>query len=131
MNDPIADMLTRIRNGALARQRTVQIPHSRLKEEIARILAREGWLEQIETAKTAGAFPMLVIRLKYGDDGKPVIRQLRRVSKPGRRAYVKRNEIPNVLSGYGIAVLSTSAGLMTNREARKRHLGGEVLCEIS
>lgn len=130
LSDPIADMLTRMRNALAVKQRQVVVPHSRLKQEIAELLAREGWVERVEKSDHDG-HPALSIILKFDADDAPVIRKLIRVSKPGRRYYVKRSEIPTVLSDFGIAILSTSAGIMTNREARKRHLGGEVLCEIS
>lgn len=128
-NDPISDMLTRVRNGATARHVTVDIPHSRLKAEIARILKREGFIadysiEQIETRS------YLRLKMKYGRGEKAVIRGLSRVSKPGLRKYVGSTEIPKVFGGIGMAILSTSRGLLTDREARRSKLGGEVICYV-
>lgn len=131
MTDPIADMLTRIRNATLVHQREVRIPHAKLKEHIARILLAEGWLERVDVTGEPVGFKTLVLGLKYEADGTSTIRTLERVSRPSRRQYVKRGDLPRVLSGFGIAILSTSAGLMTDREARKRHLGGEILCTVS
>lgn len=129
VSDPIADMLTRIRNASLVKLPEVLIPHSKMKERIAQLLMEEGWIETV-AARDEDRRPMLALGLKYEADGNSVIRKIVRVSKPGRRLYVKRGEIPTVLSNFGIALISTSAGIMTNREARKRHLGGEVICEI-
>jgi len=128
-NDPISDMLTRVRNGAAAGHTTVDIPHSRLKAEIARILKREGFItdysiEQVETRS------YLRLNLKYGRGEKVVIRGLSRVSKPGLRKYVGSTEIPKVFGGIGMAILSTSRGLLTDREARRSKLGGEVICYV-
>lgn len=128
-NDPISDMLTRVRNGASAGHVTVDIPHSRLKAEIARILKREGFItdysiEQVETRS------YLRLKLKYGRGEKAVIRGLSRVSKPGLRKYVGSTEIPKVFGGIGMAILSTSRGLLTDREARRSKLGGEVICYV-
>lgn len=126
--DPIADFLTRIRNAQAANHETVTAPGSRIKRAIAEILAREGFVERVEEQKD-GHKSSLVVTLKYtGKIG--AIRSIRRVSHPGRRTYAKSTELPNVLSGQGIVIVSTSQGLMTNKEARRRKLGGEVLCEI-
>lgn len=126
--DPISDFLTRIRNAQAARHATVETPSSRIKLAIAKILEREGYVGAVsETSE--GPKKTMTVALKY--DGKQsLIRDVKRVSTPGRRVYRKSNELPRVLSDIGIAVISTSAGLMTNKEARKRKLGGEVLCEI-
>ncbi len=127
--DPISDFLTRIRNAHLVRHDVVTVPGSRIKRAIADILQREGYIESVEE-KTEGSKRTMTIRLKYV--GKmPAIHELTRISKPGRRVYRKNDELPRVLSGQGMAIVSTSVGLMTDREARARKLGGEVLCEIS
>ena len=127
--DPISDFLTRIRNAHLVRHDVVTVPGSRIKRAIADILRREGYIESVEE-KTEGSKRTMTIRLKYV--GKmPAIHELTRISKPGRRVYRKNDELPRVLSGQGMAIVSTSVGLMTDREARARKLGGEVLCEIS
>lgn len=126
--DPIADMLTRIRNGARAGLSVVTMPHSRLKGEIARILKREGFIADFEVQEE-GAKKTLALRLRYRGD-RPVIRGLRRVSKPGLRRYVGADEVPRVVGGTGIAVLSTSQGILSDREARRAHVGGEVLCYV-
>ena len=128
-NDPISDMLTRVRNGASAGHDTVDIPHSRLKAEIARILKCEGFItdysiEQIETRS------YLRLKLKYSRGEKAVIRGLSRISKPGLRKYVGSTEVPKVFGGIGVAILSTSRGLLTDREARRSKLGGEVICYV-
>jgi small subunit ribosomal protein S8 len=126
--DPISDFLTRIRNAQAARHETVTLPGSKLKFALAKILEKEGYLEGVREF-SEGAKHSLEFRLKY-DNRIPAIRHLERISTPGRRVYRKCDELPRVLSGQGIAIISTSAGVMTNREARKRKLGGEVLCEI-
>lgn len=127
--DPISDFLTRIRNAHLVRHDEVSVPGSNIKRAIADILQREGYIESVEE-KTEGSKRTMTIRLKYV--GKlPAIHQLTRISKPGRRVYRKNDELRRVLSGQGMAIISTSVGLMTDREARARKLGGEVLCEIS
>lgn len=126
--DPISDFLTRIRNAQAAGHDTVTLPGSRLKLAIARILQQEGYVSNVKET-TNGQKKTLEVALKY--DGKtPSIRSVKRVSRPGRRVYRKTNELSHVLSGQGIAILSTSAGVMTNKEARRRKLGGEVLCEV-
>lgn len=129
MTDPIADMLTRIRNASLVRQERVLVPYSRVKHQIATILSRGGWVGDVESVKTE-AHPMLSIALKYQSDGQSVLRRLQRISKPGRRVYVGRHEIPVVLNNQGLSILSTSKGILSNAEARKAKVGGEVLCEV-
>lgn len=132
VNDPIADMLTRIRNALLAQHTSVAIPHSKLKVEIARILKEEGYIEDYEIVD-GQPFGTIVIQLKYWGtrrERRAVISELKRVSKPGRRVYVGKDEIPWVLSGMGIAILTTPQGLMTGQQARRKGVGGEVLCYI-
>ena len=127
--DPISDLLTRIRNAQAARHDTLEAPSSRMKFTIAKILEREGYLSSV-SEQADGPKKTLTLGLQY--DGKePAIRTLRRVSTPGRRVYRGAGELPRPLSDIGIAIISTSAGLMTNKEARRRKLGGEVLCEIT
>ncbi len=130
MTDPIADMLTRIRNGLLAGKFEVRASYSALKFAIAKILEQEGYVERTEVTPASNPkFQDIVLTLKY--NGKqPAIREVKRVSKPGRRVYAKADALPSVRSGIGIAIVSTPNGLMTNKEARRRHLGGEVLCEL-
>jgi len=131
MTDPIADMLTRIRNANSAQFDTVKMPGSKLKESLAAILEREGFIGGY-TVRTDPDKPgtTLEITLKYSDDRIRTIEGIKRVSKPGLRIYAKADKMPRVLGGMGVAVLSTSKGLMTDREARKRKLGGEVLCYV-
>lgn len=129
MTDPIADMLTRIRNAIRVRKDALELPYSGTKFSLAKILEREGWVKHAEKIDTR--FGALRIELKYEEDGSSVIRALRRISKPGRRVYVGKKELPVVLGGIGLAIVSTSSGIMTSREARKKGLGGEVMCEIS
>lgn len=128
MTDPISDFLTRIRNAAAAGQQEVTIPFSKMKAELSRILQEEGYLWNYEV-DTTGAHPQLKLKLKY--QGKsPVIRSLTRISKPGLRKYVGSNEIPRVLGGLGISILSTSRGIMTGARAKKAKVGGELLAQI-
>ncbi|MFH0951716.1 MAG: 30S ribosomal protein S8 [Patescibacteria group bacterium] len=129
MTDPIADLLTQIRNAHLAHRPEVVLPHSSLKEQILKILRDEGWISGYEKSQTE-KFPQLVIVLKYDETGQPMIKHIKRISMPSRRVYVDRRRLPIVLNNFGMAVVSTSRGLMTNRDARKKHLGGEVLFEI-
>ncbi len=131
MTDPIADMLTRIRNGNVAMHDTVRMPSSKLKEALAAILEREGYIEGY-TVKDDPGRPgrSLEIRMKYSKERVRTISGLRRVSKPGLRVYIAADRLPRVLGGLGVAVLSTSQGLMTDREARQRRMGGEVLCYV-
>lgn len=127
-SDPIADMLTRIRNAQKARLPEVTMPTSLMKGEIARVLKADGFIGAITHGDAASR--ELRIALKYTADGEPVIRGLRRISRPGLRRYCGTTDIPSVLGGMGIAVISTSSGVMSSKEARKRKLGGEVLCTI-
>ncbi len=129
MTDPIADMLARIRNAQLARHDRVEMPASRLKHEIAKILRQEGYVKGARLERRGGK-PVLRITLRYDEDNQPVIREIRRVSRPGRRVYVGAGEIPRVKNGMGIAILSTSKGVLTDRQARKMHVGGEILCTV-
>ena len=128
-NDPIADMLTRIRNANQMRYKEVEVPASKIKIEIARILKAEGFIADYKIKKN-DVQSIIVISLKYGDRKERVITGLKRISKPGLRVYAKAGEVPKVLNGLGIAVISTSHGVMTDKEARKENLGGEVLCYI-
>ena len=129
--DPIADMLTRIRNANMASLHEVEIPSSKLKVELAKLLKNEGYIEDlIISSKEGQSFKTLTIKLKYDEKSRPVISNLKRVSRPGLRSYSKAKNIPQVLGGMGIAVLSTSKGLLTDRKARKENIGGEVLCYI-
>ena len=127
--DVIGDMLTAIRNACEVRYETVSIPASRLKEQILKIFEREGYIKRVER-KRIGNHDYLVVLLKYTEEGRPVIRGLERVSKPGRRFYAGYNEIPKVLSGLGHMIVSTSEGIMTDKEARRKRIGGELICKI-
>jgi small subunit ribosomal protein S8 len=129
MTDPIADMLTRIKNALMARHKTVVVPGSKLKLEIARILKEEGYIEDYRVIEEKPQIKIEIV-LKYDEKKRPVIAGIRRVSKPGRRIYRGYKELPKVLNGLGIAIISTSQGIMTDHEARKRRVGGEVICEI-
>ena len=128
-SDPIADMLTRIRNASAARHLDVSLPSSKVKREIARILAEEGFIDGFETAD-GGVQETLTMRLRYVEGKTPVVSGLKRISKPGLRVYARKTEIPRVLGGLGLAILSTSRGIMTGPQARKLNLGGEVLCYV-
>ncbi len=131
MTDPIADMLTRVRNANVAMHDTVRMPSSKLKEALAAILEREGYIEGYSVKDDTGRpGRALEIRMKYSKDRVRTISGLRRVSKPGLRVYTGADRLPRVLGGLGVAVLSTSQGLMTDREARQRRMGGEVLCYV-
>ena len=127
--DPIADMLTRIRNANVVSHPSVEMPSSKLKVALAKLLKEEGYINGYEE-KTDGNFKTLSIELKYDETNKPVITNLKRVSRPGLRSYCKSKNLPQVLGGMGIAIVSTSKGLLTDRKARKENLGGEVLCYI-
>lgn len=127
--DPIADMLTRIRNANVAGHSSIELPSSKFKVQLASLLKSEGFIAEY-SVKTVGQFQVLCIDLKYGSDKKPIIKNLRRVSKPGLRVYCKSKALPRVLGGLGIAIVSTSAGLKTDRKARSEKLGGEVLCYV-
>nr|MBN1229960.1 30S ribosomal protein S8 [Anaerolineae bacterium] len=132
VNDPIGDMLTRIRNAIMAQHSEVTLPYSRMKAELARVLVEEGYITDYEVVE-GEKFKNIHITLKYvGNrrDRRPVISGLRRISKPGRRIYTQYQDIPWVLSGMGIAVLTTPKGVMTGQQARRQHLGGEVLCHV-
>jgi small subunit ribosomal protein S8 len=128
-NDPIADMLTRIRNANQMRYKEVEVPASKIKIEIARILKDEGFISDYKIKKN-DVQSIIVLNLKYGDRKERVITGLKRISKPGLRVYAKANELPRVLNGLGIAIISTSHGVMTDKEARKESLGGEVMAYI-
>jgi small subunit ribosomal protein S8 len=131
MTDPVADMLTRLRNANVAKHEVVRMPSSKLKEALADILAREGYIEGYGVAGDLGRpGRTLEITLRFSDDREPTISGLRRISKPGLRVYSKADRLPRVLGGLGVAVLSTSQGLLTDREARERRVGGEVLCYV-
>ena len=128
MSDPLADMLTRIRNAGMVRYETVDVPMSNLKVGVAKVLREEGYIKDYQVIED-NKQGTLRIELKYGPHDERVINGLRRVSKPGLRRYVKADEIPKVLSGLGISILSTSKGIITDREARRLRIGGEILCE--
>ena len=128
MQDPIADMLTRIRNGQAASKIAVNMPSSKLKVAIANVLAEEGYIESVKISE--GAKPELEITLKYFQ-GKPVVESIQRISRPSLRIYNRKDELPSVMGGLGIAVISTSKGVMTDRAARKAGLGGEIICYVA
>lgn len=128
-NDTIADMLTRIRNANMARHQNTQVPATKMTRSIAKVLKEEGFIGEIEEVDE-GIKRNLVISLKYKGNRQPLISTLRRISRPGLRVYSNRKELPRVLGGIGIAIISTSSGIMTDREARRQGLGGEVLCYI-
>jgi small subunit ribosomal protein S8 len=131
LTDPIADMLTRIRNANKALHETAAMPTSRLKEDIARLLKEEGYIRDFRTERRdADTFDTLVIELKYGRSRERVITNLKRISKPGRRIYARKDRMPRVLGGMGTAILSTSSGVMTSRTAEERGIGGEVICFV-
>ncbi len=131
MTDPIADMLTRIRNANIAMHDEVSMPASKLKEALATVLYKEGYISEFSSAdNTAGPGRILTIAMKYSPERERVITGIKRVSKPGLRVYTKSDEIPRVLGGLGVAVLSTSQGLVTDRVARKAKVGGEILCFV-
>ena len=129
MHDPIADLLTRIRNAQQARHAEVEVPGSRLKQDVARVLKEEGYIEDFSVSAGEGGKSSLKIRLKYYQ-GRPVIDEIKRVSRPGLRIYRGKDELPRVRGGYGVAIISTSHGLMSDRAARAAGHGGEVLCEV-
>ncbi|MBT4849624.1 30S ribosomal protein S8 [Candidatus Parcubacteria bacterium] len=128
MTDPIADMLTRIRNAMAVKKPEVVLPFSKIKLSIAKLLEKEKYVGRVSTVKT-GQFDELKIELRYTEKV-PAIRHIKRISKPGQRIYVSSKELPRVLNGYGLAVISTSKGIMTNREATAQNMGGEFVCEI-
>ena len=129
VNDPIADFLTRVRNAGIAKHDTVAMPHSKMKAEIARILKEQGYINDY-SERGEGAKKELVVELKYDPEGRRAITGLRRMSRPGRRVYRKQANIPRVLDGLGVAILSTSRGILTDHEARRVGIGGEVLCFV-
>jgi small subunit ribosomal protein S8 len=129
MTDPIADMLTRIRNAALARHDRTEMPYSRLKEHVARVLKSEGFVDDVRVSDGEGHKQLTVV-LRYGRDKQSALDGVRRVSTPGRRVYVRHDRIPRVLSGMGVSILSTSHGVMTDKDARKQRVGGELICEV-
>ncbi|HEX7419574.1 MAG TPA: 30S ribosomal protein S8 [Thermoanaerobaculia bacterium] len=129
MTDPIADMLTRIRNGIQSRHDRVELPSSKLKVEIARILKTEGFISNYKLVEDK-VQPLLRVYLKYSEDGEPVIHGIERISRPGRRVYRNKQEIPRVLGGLGLAIVSTSKGVLSGTEAVKNGVGGEVLCQV-
>lgn len=129
-NDTIADMLTRIRNSCMAQHSTTKIPATKMTRNIAKVLKEEGFIGEFEVTGE-GIKQYLVISLKYkGKNRQPIIRHIQRISKPGLRVYKNRKELPKVLGGIGIAIISTSSGIMTDKEARRRGIGGEVLCYV-
>jgi small subunit ribosomal protein S8 len=129
MTDPVADMLTRIRNANKALQDRVVMPTSRLKVEIARLLKEEGYIKDFRI-ESGESFDLLIVELKYGKARERVITDLKRVSKPGRRVYARKDRLPRVLGGMGVAILSTSTGLVTARTAQEKGVGGEVICFV-
>ena len=130
MTDPIADMLTRIRNGLSAEHETVVIPASKMKVEIARILKQEGYINGYTVEGETAKEKMITVELKYGPDKEKVITGLKRISKPGLRVYAKGENVPRVLNGLGIAIISTSKGIITDKEAKELNVGGEVVCYV-
>jgi len=129
-NDPIADLLTRIRNACMAGHTKVEVPSSKLKVELVKVLQKEGYIRSYELREEEGVKKTLRIMLKYDDNGYPVIRKIKRVSTPGLRRYFKVDNLPRVLHGAGISIISTNRGLMTDREARKERVSGELLCQV-
>jgi small subunit ribosomal protein S8 len=130
LTDPVADMLTRIRNANKALHDRAEMPHSRLKQEIARILKEEGYIRDFHVAAPDGSHSTLVIELKYGRGRERVLTDLKRVSKPGRRVYANKERLPRVLGGMGTAIMSTSRGVCSSRTAEKNGIGGEVICFV-
>ena len=129
MTDPIADMLTRIRNGAMVEKKMVSMPASKMRHNMVRILTEEKFIRGYKIVPSGGPSPTLKVYLKYNDD-QPVIRGIQRISKPGRRVYTKLTKLPRVRGGLGVAILSTSKGVLTDRQARMLGVGGEVLCYV-
>ena len=131
MTDPVADLLSRIRNASMARHELTRVPANKLKKNIALLLKAEGYVADVRQEEWGPKkHQTLTIVLKYGDDRTSAFQGIRRVSRPGRRVYVRHDQIPRVLSGLGISIISTSTGLMSDKEARRRKLGGELLCEV-
>jgi small subunit ribosomal protein S8 len=129
LTDPIADMLTRIRNANKALHEQIELPTSRMKEELARILKEEGYIKDY-SVKKGESFDTLIVQLKYGKSRERIITDLRRISKPGRRIYARKDRLPRVLGGMGISILSTSKGVITSRTAAEEGVGGEVICFV-
>lgn len=129
MSDPLADMLTRIRNAVMVKYDTVRMPKSNIKVNVAKVLEEEGYIAGFQVSDE-GPQGTLTITLKYGPNGEPVITDLKRVSKPGLRLYAKAGEVPTVMNGLGVAIISTSKGIITDRTARKLNTGGEILCQV-
>ncbi len=129
MTDPISDMLSRIRNASVARHDRAEMPHSLLKEHVAHVLKSEGFLDDVRVSEGEGP-KVLTLVLRYGKDRSSAIDGIRRVSAPGRRVYVRHDRIPRVRSGMGVSILSTSAGVMADKDARSKRVGGELLCEV-
>ena len=129
MTDPVADMLTRIRNANVVKHETVDVPASNMKKELARILLEEGFIRGYDVIED-GKQGIIRIQLKYGQEGERVITGLKKISKPGMRVYAANHEIPKVLNGLGISVISTSKGILTDKQARKENVGGEVICYV-
>lgn len=129
MTDPIADLLTRIRNACSGRRDQITLPHSNVKESIVRLLADEGYLRDIEVTGE-GPKRSIVAHIRYGEGGEPVLSGIRRVSRPGLRRYSSSSEAPRIRGGLGVSILSTPLGLLSDREARRRNVGGEVICEV-
>ena len=129
MTDPIADMLTRIRNANVVKHETVDVPASNMKKELSRILLEEGFIRGYDVIED-GKQGIIRIQLKYGQTGERVISGLKRISKPGMRVYAAKNEVPRVLNGLGISIISTSKGILTDKQARKEGVGGEVICYV-
>ena len=130
MSDPIADLLTRIRNANAAHHDSLDLPHSNLKVEIVKVLLSEGYIKKHEVVADSAGRPQIRIQLKYGPSRERVITNIRRISKPGRRVYTSCGSLPKVMGGLGIAILTTPTGVMTDRKARRERLGGEVLCHV-
>jgi len=131
MTDPVADLLSRIRNASMARHELTRVPANKLKKNIALLLKAEGYVADVRQEEWGPKkHQTLTIVLKYGDDRSSAFQGIRRVSRPGRRVYVRHDQIPRVLSGLGISIISTSTGLMSDKEARRRKVGGELLCEV-
>ncbi|MDP3993746.1 MAG: 30S ribosomal protein S8 [Candidatus Doudnabacteria bacterium] len=132
MTDPISDMLTRIRNALAVKKAEVVLPYSKLKQNLAELLHNQGWIDQVEIdgGTEEKSLKHLKLKLKYDEAGSPIISGLNRISKPGQRIYARSQEIPKVKSGFGATIVSTSKGLMTDRQARKEKVGGEVICQI-
>jgi small subunit ribosomal protein S8 len=130
MTDPIADMLTRIRNGSRIRFKSVDVLNSRINLNIAKVLKKSGYISGYDIKRDPQGHEVLKVYMKYTEAKRPVITDIQRVSKPGRRIYVKCEKIPKVLDGYGISILSTSKGVMTDKEAKELSLGGELLCNV-